>query len=96
MRRRNKSYLEWVKTLPCRNCTNHKGRTIEAHHPKGHMYGSGMGLKSHDDLAVPLCSQCHRMYHDGNIADAKDHQEHWVLATLLIALKQGVINSCPE
>jgi hypothetical protein len=31
-----------------------------------HHIGAGMGLKSHDARAIPLCTQCHRDYHDHN------------------------------
>ena len=94
MRRRDKQHLAWVKTLVCAHCFNDDA--IEAHHPKGHIFGTGMGMKSHDDLAVPLCSLCHRMYHDGNIKDAHKLQKHWVLDTLIEALEQGRLVICHE
>ena len=55
---RNLRYLAWIRTLPCLVC----GRTtgIEAAHTGPH----GMGQKSPDASAVPLCARHHRTGHD--------------------------------
>lgn len=51
---RNWRYLAWIRTLPCLVCRTRKG--IEASHTGPH----GMGQKSPDTSAVPLCARHHR------------------------------------
>ena len=62
--KRDRPYLEWVRTLPCAVLALLR-RTpcfgpIEAHHPTG----SGLALKSPDRAAFPLCRGHHREFHD--------------------------------
>lgn len=67
----NPAYLADVRSLPCCACGIH-GRT-EAHHCKDRppfdeigLYKRlpGMGQKSADEDAIPLCDGCHRMFHE--------------------------------
>ena len=51
---RNPRYLEWIRTLPCSVC--HRTRGIEAAHTGPH----GLGQKSSDMSAIPLCARHHR------------------------------------
>ena len=56
--RRAPAYLAFVRRHDC--CWCHRGSPIEAHH-----FGPrGTGLKADDYHAVPLCTVCHRMFHD--------------------------------
>lgn len=50
-------YLDFVRGLPC--CVCFERAPSEAHHAPG----AGMGLRSPDRTAVPLCTQCHRDFH---------------------------------
>jgi len=52
--RRDSRYLQWVRTLPCSVC--HATRNIEAAHTGPH----GLGQKSPDSTAIPLCAAHHR------------------------------------
>jgi hypothetical protein len=51
---RNPGYLQWIRTLPCSVCRT--TRQIEAAHTGPH----GIGQKSSDLSAIPLCSRHHR------------------------------------
>jgi len=51
---RNPRYLAWVRTQPCRVCGSTRG--IEASHTGPH----GIGQKSPDSSAIPLCAKHHR------------------------------------
>lgn len=53
-------FLAYVRTLPCCNCA--APSPSDPHHegPRG------VGQKTHDVLAVPLCRPCHRIYTDTN------------------------------
>jgi hypothetical protein len=51
---RNPSYLQWIRTLPCSVCRS--TRQIEAAHTGPH----GLGQKSSDLSAIPLCGRHHR------------------------------------
>ena len=51
---RNPGYLRWIRTLPCSVC--HTTRTVEAAHTGPH----GLGQKSSDLSAIPLCARHHR------------------------------------
>lgn len=50
--------LAFVRSLPCASCGRHP--PSEAHHPTG----AGLALKADDAEAFPLCSRCHRDFHD--------------------------------
>ena len=51
---RNPKYLAWIRTLPCLVCGRAVG--VEAAHTGPH----GVGQKSTDTAAIPLCVQRHR------------------------------------
>ena len=51
---RNPKYLAWIRTLPCLVCGATRG--IEASHTGPH----GLGQKSPDTSAIPLCARHHR------------------------------------
>jgi hypothetical protein len=51
---RNARYLQWIRTLPCAVCRTI--RAVEAAHTGPH----GIGQKSSDLSAVPLCARHHR------------------------------------
>ena len=51
---RSPGYLEWIRTLPCSVC--HRTPGIEAAHTGPH----GLGQKSSDLSAIPLCASHHR------------------------------------
>ena len=58
---KSQRYLRWVRTLPCSICGT--DQNIEAHHIIGHNL-SGMGMKPHDTLTMPLCQKHHKELHD--------------------------------
>jgi hypothetical protein len=83
----NPAYLAWVRSRPCivdfgyGTC---EGR-IHAHHAGRK---PGVGLKSNDDTAVPLCDKHHREWHGGsgvfrglNKLARFSVAEHWVFST---------------
>ena len=51
---RNPGYLRWIRTLPCAVCRTTRG--VEAAHTGPH----GLGQKSSDLSAIPLCARHHR------------------------------------
>jgi hypothetical protein len=55
---RNSRYLAWIRTLPCLVCGARRG--IEAAHTGPH----GLGQKSPDTSAIPLCTKHHRTGND--------------------------------
>ena len=55
---RNPSYLNWVRSLPCSVCRTTRG--VEAAHTGPH----GLGQKSSDFSAIPLCGRHHRTGND--------------------------------
>ena len=52
---RDDEYLRWIRKFPC--CICHWNRRIEAAHTGPH----GLGQKSSDYAAIPLCDLCHRL-----------------------------------
>lgn len=55
---RNPKYLAWIRTQPCLVCGS--TRWVEAAHTGPH----GLGQKSPDTSAVPLCAKHHRAGND--------------------------------
>ena len=51
---RNPRYLSWIRTQPCCVCGSKKA--VEASHTGPH----GLGQKSPDSTAIPLCAKHHR------------------------------------
>jgi hypothetical protein len=56
--KRNPRYLTWIRTQPCLVCGSRRG--IEAAHTGPH----GLGQKSPDTSAIPLCAKHHRTGRD--------------------------------
>lgn len=56
------SYLKWIRTLPCAVCQGVLGKSEAAHTHQ--LEGSGMGRKSPNKSAIPLCIWCHRLNPD--------------------------------
>lgn len=56
-------YLQQTRSRPCLLCGS--SRAVEAHHEGPH----GLGKKTPDWLAVPLCSECHAARHSGRVPD---------------------------
>lgn len=52
---RDKKYLEFVRSLRCTICW----RQAEVHHIRRSYWGAGMGVKSHDFVAVARCRDHH-------------------------------------
>jgi hypothetical protein len=69
---RNPRYLTWIRTLPCCVCGSKKG--IEASHTGPH----GLGQKSPDSSAIPLCPKHHRTGDDSyhRLGPRKFAQKH--------------------
>jgi hypothetical protein len=55
---RSRRYLAWIRTQPCCVCGSRK--FIEASHTGAH----GIGQKSPDSSAIPLCAKHHRTGND--------------------------------
>ena len=55
---RDSKYLQWIRSLPCSVCR--ATRNIEAAHTGPH----GLGQKSPDSTAIPLCTRHHRTGND--------------------------------
>jgi len=55
---RKPAYLRWIRTLPCSVCRT--TRAVEAAHTGPH----GLGQKSSDLSAIPLCARHHRTGND--------------------------------
>ncbi|MFP4104837.1 MAG: DUF968 domain-containing protein [Phycisphaerae bacterium] len=83
---RSKRYLDWVRDRPCVHCR--RPPPSEAHHVIG-LAGGSMGGKAGDQLAVPLCTECHRRLHDGQMP--LDSQTVWLIRTLEAAFHHGAL-----
>jgi hypothetical protein len=55
----NARYLDAVRELPCVICDR---TPCEAHHP---IHGRFSQVKVPDEMAIPLCADCHRSLHAG-------------------------------
>lgn len=58
---RSASYMRYVREHPCCRCET--TQSIEAHHFGEH----GMSVKPDDFRTVPLCTTCHREFHDAGV-----------------------------
>ena len=69
---RNPRYLAWIRTQPC--CVCGTKRAIEASHTGPH----GLGQKSPDSSAIPLCPKHHRTGEDSyhRLGPRKFAQKH--------------------
>lgn len=59
---RSEAYLDFVREHACCYCC--APPRSEAHHYAPTGRGGGMGMKCDDHRTVPLCSGCHRHFHD--------------------------------
>lgn len=84
---RSRKYLDWVKTLPCRNC----GAVfeIDPHHLTSLGLMGGAGTKAPDTMVMPLCRTCHTDMHDKG--DYRQYQWEWIARTLNQAINDGVL-----
>ena len=87
---RDKNHLARIRRYPCLICQNTQG--IEAHHllrvPDEQR---GMGLKTGDNWAVPLCNRCHQIVHAaGNEAKAFGEAEAERLQEMALILWNGI------
>lgn len=53
-------YTDWLKMQACYQCDSRRG--CDPHHRQG----AGMGMRSHDHTAIPLCRFCHVAWHAGS------------------------------
>ena len=53
---KDKTYLSYIRTLPCSLCGREK---VDAHH----IETGGMGMKGRDHFTIPLCRKCHTESH---------------------------------
>jgi hypothetical protein len=79
---RNRTYLRWIRTLTCAVCGETRG--IEASHTGPH----GIGQKSSDYSAIPLCDKHHRTASDSyhKLGPRKFAQRHGLDVTALVRL----------
>ena len=89
---RNPDYLAWIRTLGCVVCSRVSGGStvVEAAHTNA-VGARGMGQKTSDFSAIPLCSVHHREARDsyhrlGEQCFAREHQ--FDLPQLVAALNQ--------
>lgn len=83
--KRNKPYLEWVKSLPCSFCTS---QADEAHHILVAGFNN-CGPRTNDFLTIPLCKYCYAAIHSE--PDMLALQWEKVAFTLLQAIHDGVL-----
>ncbi len=55
----DKSYLAWIRTLPCLICDHYRCEQI-MHTEAAHVGDRGLGQKCSDFATVPLCGDHHR------------------------------------
>lgn len=88
-------YLAWIRMLPCARCG--VNGISHAHHSTG----AGMGLKSDDRDAMPLCSPhvdgrmtkpgCHREFHDNRgLFDGWTREDRRIWQELQVARCQAL------
>lgn len=84
---KSKKYLDYVRSMPC-VITGQE--SVHAHHLIGHGQG-GMGLKSSDLLAFPLCPELHDELHRHGYKQWEElHGSQWkyVAMTLHAVMEQ--------
>lgn len=75
---RSKTYLKWIRTLPCYCCGS---KESEAHHVIGLHWGlSGMGQKAPDTFCMPLCRRHHNEVHRDT--EMQQQQPDWLMWVL--------------
>ena len=90
MKRKYPEYEDWIRSLPCSMPTCYRQAPSEPHHFKGEFNVSGMGLKSADYLAMPVCRECHDKQHR-KIGFWRDNQREALIRTLIQAFECGLI-----
>jgi hypothetical protein len=73
------AHLKWLRSLPCMACL--APPPSEAHHRTG----AGMAARAPDSEAMPLCTRCHRDFHDGRglfQGWTREMRRRWQLDTL--------------
>ena len=97
MKRKYPAYLDWIRGLPCSMPYCFKDSPSEPHHFKGEFNVAGMGLKSADYLAIPVCRQCHDKQHS-KLGFWRPNQREALIRTLIQAFEQGMIqvNGYPD
>ncbi len=83
---RSRTYLDWVKTLPCVMCG---APADDPHHIKGVGQLSGAGLTAPDWAVVPVCRTHHDEIHLK--PDLWPLQWEWAALTLGKAIDEGVL-----
>ena len=58
-------YLRHVRETPCLSC----GSPYPSAHHLQRVGGKGMGIKTGDEWAVPLCHRCHMDLHTGGLSE---------------------------
>ena len=92
----NRKYLNWIATLSCANC-GIIDETIVPHHAidisaiAGRVSSKGMGMKTNDWLAMPLCYTCHSKLHNGD-KSIQSCQPLFIFDTLDKAFKHCIIH----
>jgi len=78
---RNPRYLQWIRSLPCVVCRTN--RAVEAAHTGPH----GLGQKSSDLSAIPLCGRHHRTGDDSyhNLGPRKFAEVHQLNIRAIVA-----------
>ncbi len=69
-----RDYAQWLSEQHCCACGAPPPSAVH------HSTGAGMGLRSSDLEAMPLCERCHRAFHDGNggfLGWTKDGRRRW-------------------
>jgi len=77
-RQQREFYKSWIRSKPCCWCQSVRRVTSTevSHHNYSTLGPSGMGIKCSDYRTVPLCSKCHRHYHDrGSLRGNITHRE---------------------
>lgn len=61
---RSEKYLLFLRTLPCCKCGRSKSPYLDVTPAHQELYQEGsIGDKSDDLVALPLCTECHRLEH---------------------------------
>ena len=83
-------YLGWIREQDCVSCGS--GGPSEAHHFKGDLHLSGVGMRAPKLLTMPLCLKCHRIFHDNPPTSWREDQRAWLIKTINSAARAGVIS----
>ena len=86
MSHKNRTYLKFVRSLPCAHCRNPE---TEPHHIIGIGMGA-MGDKADDIHSMPLCRSCHDAVHE-KPAMFQLPQVRWMIKTQGKAQEEGEI-----